>query len=437
MRKIHDPAELKNYTEEQIYRDPNSDDIYLRDSGLPPDVQKGIEQEENINGRPMTSVEMSQMYPEYSSQFGGMGRASDLYNQQQSAGQNVQNMGNPSTGMNVLQEAIKTKNKVYDQPIGESEIFKKAGVGGMGVLNQSLAMRGREINEDYTRYQNELKFRAGLMQDQYTKTLNAYKMASDEYNNEMDRIGKIDSDLRNHKQALELLQKKADIDNQLNNNDILKIYKDFENAEEIISSMQGGDMRTDRHNNPTAFTTDIAKQAGLVLGTDYEQGDAFPDNPNMFTARLLGDSIGTTIKVIDNIGLKTGSGQNRWAYLDDIGMTQEKWDGASTEEKTKMIGQMYQAEGGGKSGFGDVTPIPKEEEEFTDEEKVFEKDLKAVRKKLTEDKDWGKAWETLKDMYPDIENETLDMLLNKAKYNPDPETEEEKGSWNLFKPSTW
>ena len=34
--------------------------------------------------------------------------------------------------------------------------------------------------------------------------------------------------------------------------------------------------RTDRNNNPTAFTTGIAEDALLVKGKDYEVGDAFP-----------------------------------------------------------------------------------------------------------------------------------------------------------------
>ena len=61
-------------------------------------------------------------------------------------------------------------------------------------------------------------------------------------------------------------------------------------------------MRTDRHNNPAAFTTDIAKQAGLKEGVDYTVGDKFPDS-NLATARLIGDPVAKTIKVIDKINI--------------------------------------------------------------------------------------------------------------------------------------
>lgn len=101
-------------------------------------------------------------------------------------------------------------------------------------------------------------------------------------------------------------------------------------------------MRTDRHNNPTAFTTDVAAQAGLREGIDYERGDPFPNNPNAFTARLLGDPAALTRKVIDTIGFYTGSGNQRWSHT---AMSPQEWNRLSTREKNSVIAQMYQREG--------------------------------------------------------------------------------------------
>ena len=113
------------------------------------------------------------------------------------------------------------------------------------------------------------------------------------------------------------------------------------------------DMRTDRHNNPTAFTTDIARQAGLVEGVDYIVGDPFPENPNMMTAKLLGNPIETTIRVIDKIGFSTQSGQNRWAYTDSIpGANNAEWLKLGFADKTQIIKDMYRHEGGNGSLFG-------------------------------------------------------------------------------------
>lgn len=115
----------------------------------------------------------------------------------------------------------------------------------------------------------------------------------------------------------------------------------------------GSGMRTDRHNNPAAFTVDIARQAGLVEGVDFVRGDAFPDNPNLFTAKLLGNPIETTIRVIDKIGFMTQGGQNRWTYTDTIpGANNNDWQKLGFQEKAQVIKDMYRHEGGNGSLFG-------------------------------------------------------------------------------------
>jgi len=112
--------------------------------------------------------------------------------------------------------------------------------------------------------------------------------------------------------------------------------------QDLSTSVNGSGMRTDRHNNPTAFTSDIAKQAGLVEGTDFEVGDKFPEG-NLTTANLLKDPIQTTIKVIDAIGFFTGGGAQRWSHT---AMSESEWTKLSFNEKKDVIEQMYQREGG-------------------------------------------------------------------------------------------
>ena len=108
-------------------------------------------------------------------------------------------------------------------------------------------------------------------------------------------------------------------------------------------------MRTDENNNPAAFTTDIAQQAGLHLGVDYEQGAQFavrmPDGHQVFyyTAKILGDPIAITIRVIDAIGYYTRAGSPRWTY---IALPKFVWDSLSADEKRDVIGFHYQHEGG-------------------------------------------------------------------------------------------
>lgn len=103
-------------------------------------------------------------------------------------------------------------------------------------------------------------------------------------------------------------------------------------------------MRTDDNNNPTAFTTAIAENAGLVFGTDYETGTPFKDGAiTFFTAKLLGDPIALTIKVIDTLGFRTKAGFSRWVY---INLPKFVWLDLLDEEKLDVIGWMYQQEGG-------------------------------------------------------------------------------------------
>jgi hypothetical protein len=101
-------------------------------------------------------------------------------------------------------------------------------------------------------------------------------------------------------------------------------------------------MRTDANNNPAAFTTAMAREGGLVLNVDYEAGDPFDDG-NYYTARLLGDPVALTVKVIDTVGFFTKLGVQRWEY---IGVPKFVWDGLTPAAKTDVIGEMYRHEGG-------------------------------------------------------------------------------------------
>jgi len=99
--------------------------------------------------------------------------------------------------------------------------------------------------------------------------------------------------------------------------------------------------RTDRHNNPTAFSTAVAEQAGLVLGTDYSIGDLF--GGSFYTARIIGDPLNVTIRVIDAIGYYTHAGAQRWSY---IGIPHWLWMLLAPPHKRDVIGFHYQHEGG-------------------------------------------------------------------------------------------
>jgi hypothetical protein len=103
-------------------------------------------------------------------------------------------------------------------------------------------------------------------------------------------------------------------------------------------------MRTDSHNNPTAFTTAVALTGGLIAGTDFTQGDPFTvGSHTYYTARLIGDPIALTIKLIDKVSFQTSWGAPRWSYID---LPKIVWDSLSYDFKKAIIGLMYKHEGG-------------------------------------------------------------------------------------------
>ena len=103
-------------------------------------------------------------------------------------------------------------------------------------------------------------------------------------------------------------------------------------------------MRTDRHFNPTAMTTDVARAGGLVGGIDFDNGDSFQaGDKTYYTAKLKGDPIELTIKVLDKATFYTSTGLTRWNY---IAIPKFLWDSFRRDEKVKVIHFMYLREGG-------------------------------------------------------------------------------------------
>jgi hypothetical protein len=175
--------------------------------------------------------------------------------------------------------------------------------------------------------------------------LNNYRDAIDFYENQASAFG-IDRDL--------LLR---DYESDSTKDDPFELFGDnsFFNASEndplninltgsgnqALNYLDKSIMRTDRHNNPTAFTSDIAKQGGLIEGVDYISGDTF-NNGRLATAVLIGDPVEQTIKVIDNIGFHTQSGKRRWSHT---ALSESRWNSLNYAQKADVIKKMYQREG--------------------------------------------------------------------------------------------
>ena len=107
-------------------------------------------------------------------------------------------------------------------------------------------------------------------------------------------------------------------------------------------------MRTDRHRNPTACTTDVARAGGLVGGIDFENGDSFTTGDKIYyTAKFIGDPIDLTVKMIDKATFYTNTGHQRWSY---IAIPSFVWNDLKKAEKVAVIKWMYGREGGTEMG---------------------------------------------------------------------------------------
>lgn len=128
-----------------------------------------------------------------------------------SAKANLDQLSSPNSALNILQEAIKTKTQSAQAPIGESSIFKQAGVDGFGALSNSLAARGTELSTNATDFKNIVGQMAGTYKDMASTAMTRYEAARDAYNAEVSRIQQIQNDLRDNEQAIKLAKLQHDM----------------------------------------------------------------------------------------------------------------------------------------------------------------------------------------------------------------------------------
>jgi len=90
--------------------------------------------------------------------------------------------------------------------------LKKLGLTGIGSLASSLASRQGEIRDNRAYFSNIIGEAMGGYKDMMNQANFAYEAAASEYEQEMERLTDIDEELRKHKRAIELYEKKAKID---------------------------------------------------------------------------------------------------------------------------------------------------------------------------------------------------------------------------------
>lgn len=100
--------------------------------------------------------------------------------------------------LGILQNALKMKSGVGAQPLGESDIFKQAGVGGYGALSSSLAAHGQEMDFKYTSFANMVNQAAKFQYGENSKyaaqakaALDQFSILQDSYRYEQSRLDDI------------------------------------------------------------------------------------------------------------------------------------------------------------------------------------------------------------------------------------------------------
>ena len=243
-----------------------------------------------------------------------------------------------------VQEYIRRKQEIM-QPIKEQKAFWRA--------RQDMPF------EDPDFYQMSPDVQARARQAQEATSSAHIRGIEEEETYRRGQVGNVVDSITDMYKEMDKKEKDEYNKSRQKTDDILQIVNAYKNTDASVSWNEAEQMlektldkktgigyRTDRHNNPTAFTTDIAKQAGLIKGVDYTVGDPFGEKGECHTARLLGgldSAIKTTIKVIDKIGFYTQSGDQRWKHT---AMPKESWDSLDSRGKEQIIKAMYKEEGG-------------------------------------------------------------------------------------------
>ena len=129
-----------------------------------------------------------------------------------------------SSVLRPLEQALRVKQEIGNQPLGESEAFKQAGLDPYATLTQSLQQHSQDIDYRYTSFANVMGEVGGSLRDTYNSALQGYQMASAEYNQELERIDKVVQRQQDYEDQLKLLEVKNGYDKesaQFNSNLIL------------------------------------------------------------------------------------------------------------------------------------------------------------------------------------------------------------------------
>lgn len=298
----------------------------------------------------------------------------------------------------ILEKALKAKSGIGNLPLGESELFGKAGIGGYGALTASLNARMDEMNLKQNSFASVIRETGGALEGAYNQAADKYKMYRDEYKDITDRTTKLLTDIQDHEQAMDLLQKEYDLkiaaddwgNRQITNAQKLQAAElgmvwagdqlvDADSIEGVfgIGNEQGwcGDyastistaprvgntwaekiQKVNKRDNPQPGdklllplgTTDVSGygHVAVVLGYDAETGDIYVTESNADGRQNRGEGQGIATFGTYNLNDIKSSYGNNWGLVS--GQLKPQYSQAiesaskSTNEKPELISELLQ-----------------------------------------------------------------------------------------------
>lgn len=197
----------------------------------------------------------------------------------------------------VLEAALKAKSGVGNQPLGESDLFKQAGLNGYAVLAQNLAQHSREMDQKYQSYANLVGETSGAMADVWQKALDGYKAAQDSFNKQAELLTRAKEKADDWDHALKQMEKQNELDIQKQET-LYKLQQKYDKDKYQFQTVTNEDGSTSMYafNPTTREVTSIKGPNGeVVAGDGYDNTGANSDPGNYPTIGnneyLLGDKI--------------------------------------------------------------------------------------------------------------------------------------------------
>jgi len=171
---------------------------------------------------------------------------------------NMDKTSQPNEALRVLQEAVRAKSGGIRQPLGESDIFKQAGLEGANVLSQSIATQNDKFTSDYTKFSNTIKEASGRYKDLASAALQRYDNAFNLWKVTADKLEREEADTVAHGRAMERIQEQARLakENDIYNNKFKAGMEGFDTTNEGIPYKKPSYNIEQFSNEPIAETPD-------------------------------------------------------------------------------------------------------------------------------------------------------------------------------------